>query len=91
MKRLAILDYMFLFDPTEGWSNGFQFERDLTDFFTAYGFTAEIIEPKGNAGRRVIHLDKIVEMPKLENKPDRGPQHAIKNIQNKLNGTNSSR
>jgi hypothetical protein len=30
-------------------------------------------------------------MPKLENKPDRGPQHAIKNIQNKLNGTNSSR
>lgn len=56
--KIAILDYEFIFDPSETWSNGFQFEKDLSTFFEEHGFDANIIQPSGNSGKRVIHLER---------------------------------
>lgn len=62
---------MFLFDPSEGWSNGFQFEADLADFFAANGYEANLVQTQGNATARVLHLAKIQEaIPKLDNQPE---------------------
>lgn len=86
MKNVAILEYMFIFDPSEAWSNGFQFERDIADFFAAMGFQAEVLDVSGGSNRRVINLSKIEQMPKLENKPEQvGPKQAIKQIKTNLN------
>jgi hypothetical protein len=71
MKQIALLSYMFLFDPSEGWSNGFQFEADLADFFAANGYEANLVQTQGNATARVLSLTKIQEAaPRLENQPE---------------------
>lgn len=79
MKNLAILEYSFLFDTTTTWQHGSQFEADLSDFFAANGFEATIIEPKGNSSRRILFIEKIEEMPKLNNTPT-GPKQGIAKI-----------
>lgn len=48
-----------MFDPSQAWSSGSQFESSLADFFAAFGFEAEVIEAKGGTGERVIWLEKI--------------------------------
>lgn len=66
MKQLAILSYDIMFDPSEAWTNGSQFEANLSDFFAAHGFEAQIIEARGGTGRRVVFLSPIapVGIPK---------------------------
>lgn len=86
MKNIAILDYLFMFDPTEGWSNGFYFERDLADFFAAHGFEARIVESTGGLSRRVVWLSKI-EMPPPLPAPQRTVQKTLSDIaKTKLKG-----
>lgn len=69
-KQIAILEYSFMFDPSETWSNGSQFEAKLADFFSAYGFEAEVIESRGGTGRRVVYISRVEQIP-LPNKPER--------------------
>jgi len=57
-KQIAILKYTIMFDPSESWSNGYQFENRLADFFSYYGFSAQVIESKGGSGERIIWLEK---------------------------------
>lgn len=59
MKQLVFLEYRFMLDPSETYSNLFQFENDLTKFFDDKGIDAEIIKPvEGSAGSRIILLSK---------------------------------
>lgn len=83
MKQIAILKYQIMFNPTEAWSNGYQFENQLADFFAAYGFEAQIIEARGGTGERVIWLERIgMPIPQINtNSKNAIPQ--IKQIQQK--------
>src|SRR3954464_7266211 len=69
MKNLALLRYQIMFDPSESWSNGYQFENQLADFFAAHGFEAQIIAPSGGTGDRVIWLERVF-IPSKESKPE---------------------
>lgn len=86
MKQIAILDYLIMFDPSESWSSGSQFEAQLGDFFLAYGFEAQIVEPKGNSGKRVIYLNKVqqIEMPKQDVKPSVDVKSQVKKLQGQI-------
>lgn len=63
MKNIAILSYKIMFDPSEAWSSGYEFENSMADFFSAHGFDANIIEAKGGTNERVIYLEKIEQLP----------------------------
>lgn len=67
MTSLAIIEYMFMFDPSNTWQQGSQFEKDLADFFAANGFQCEVVETKGGSTKRVLVITKIVEQPTLTN------------------------
>ena len=60
MKRLAFLEYAFIFDPDSTYSNVYDFENKLGEFFKAQGKEAQIIDAvKGYTGRRVIFVTKV--------------------------------
>lgn len=60
MKKLAFLEYAFIFDPDSTWANVYDFENKLGEFFKALGYEANIIDAiKGHVGRRVIFITKI--------------------------------
>ena len=59
MKQTAFLDYAFLFDPSETWSNLIQFEADLIKFFESNGVEAHVLKPvEGQFGRRILVLNR---------------------------------
>jgi hypothetical protein len=65
MKKIAVLRYMIIFDPSETWSNGFQFEAQFADFFAAHGFEAQIIAPAGGSGDRVISIERVFSSERI--------------------------
>lgn len=73
-KQIALLEYTFMFDPTNTWQHGTQFEKDLGDFFAAHGFEANLVETRGNSNRRIFYIERIQAMPKLSNKTPQGPK-----------------
>jgi hypothetical protein len=66
--KLALLKYMFLFDPSDTlWTTPNEFERKLTDFFASVGFEAQLVPTAGNTGEKVIQvssMDKLSQMAK---------------------------
>lgn len=89
MKKIAVLRYMIIFDPSETWSNGFQFESQFADFFAAHGFEAQIIAPAGGTGDRVIQIERVYtpekvaqQLSKSQNQPSANNQ--IKQVQQKV-------
>lgn len=68
MKNIALLEYMFMFEPGSTWQSGVDFERDLADFFAASGYEANWITTRGNSVKRVLFIQKIEQFPKLGNK-----------------------
>lgn len=40
MMKLAFLEYAFMFDPDSTWSNGYDFENKLAEFFKVHGYDA---------------------------------------------------
>lgn len=42
-----MLEVKILFDPSEAWSNVWEFEADLTKFFGVCGFDAQIVKAVG--------------------------------------------
>ena len=82
MKQVAFLEYSFIFDPSEAWSNGYQFENQLAEFFGAYGFEAQIVATTGGTGRRVIFLKKVEAIATPEPKQvEREANTDIKRVQ----------
>src|SRR3990167_7572329 len=97
MKNLAFLEYMFMFDPSETWSNLYQFEDSLVMCFGQLGYEAEIVKTAGGQfGKRVLLISKIggipgtkttsiKEKPKAEPKAESKPQsfkHTIDSLRN---------
>ena len=86
----VLLKYIFLFDPVEGWSHLSQFENDLTDFFTANGLQATVIEAiKGQMGERIMELSRMDFVSRATNnnqtvREEMPASDQIKSIQNKL-------
>ncbi len=59
MKRLVILNYMFLFDPSDtGFTSGSQFESYFADFCSAYGIDSQVVETAGS-GTKAIYLTSM--------------------------------
>ncbi len=80
-KKIAILEYSFIFDPSDTWSSGYEFENQLADYFAAHGIEAQIVETAGGTGRRVIFMSRLNLMPKIENKPNPQVTNQIKKVQ----------
>ena len=73
MKNIALLDYLFMFDPGETWSNLYQFEGDIMKFFEERGLMVTIVKTvDGGTGRRIMLIEKpeekVPEQPKLPQK-----------------------
>lgn len=86
MKKLAILEYSFLFNPENTWSTGYDFEVDLSVFFKTHGFNAEIVETTGNSGKRIICLskmDKLDEMRSSSKSKMNNPADKLKELSRK--------
>lgn len=69
MKRIAIADYMFIFEPDQTWNSWSAFEADLADFFAAHGKQAQVVETGGNAGKKVLYIESMDVLDKVENMP----------------------
>ena len=72
MATQALLEYAFLFDTSEAWSNLYQFESTILKYFETLGFDAEILKTvEGATGRRIMILKK---KPQVVNGPtDKNP------------------
>jgi hypothetical protein len=71
MKKLVMLEYSFMFDPSEGWSSLSEFEKDIVKFFDNQGMDAMLVAPvSGQIGQRVMILSKK-EPPKIMYKDTR--------------------
>ena len=82
MKQVAFLEYSFIFDPSESWSNGFQFENQLSKFFAENGFEAQIVATSGGTGRRVIFLNKVEVIKTPEPKEEETPVRRVEKAPN---------
>ena len=69
MKRIVLLDYTFMFDPSALWPSLSQFESSLIEYYAAHGCEVSIVETGGNTGRRVLQINKIEDIPRLVNQP----------------------
>lgn len=60
-KKMAFLEYAFLFEPTSTFTNLYEFEQTLADFFAAHGYAAEVLDSVDRAagGRRVVYLTTL--------------------------------
>lgn len=71
MATQALLEYAFLFDTSEAWSNLYQFESTILKYFETLGFDAEILKTvEGATGRRIMILKK---KPQVVNGPEKNP------------------
>lgn len=81
----VVLQYTFLFDPSQAWSHLHQFENDLADFFAAQGLESNILESvKGQSGNRIMELSRISFISKATNNNQEGKnktQEQIKQVQ----------
>ena len=66
------MEYMFLLDPTETYTNVFQFEADLNSFFDSKGMCVKAVSPvNGFNGKRMIMIEKKEEIETTENEKDK--------------------
>lgn len=77
MKNAAFLTYRFLFDPSETWSNLYQFESSIVKYFESLGFEAQVVKTiEGAAGGRILMISKKKEVIAQEKNPVGRPQSA---------------
>ncbi len=74
MKKIAFLEYVFMFDPSKTWSHLSEFEATLARFFSGMNMEAEIMLPiGGQEGRRILYIrtkDQLnVEQPNPVGRP----------------------
>lgn len=72
-KEIAFLEYVFMFDPSETWSNIYDFEDQLSQFFNDKGLEAVIVNTvKGQSGGRILMINK---KPNIEiTDPNKNPK-----------------
>lgn len=81
MKDLAILEYSFLIDPSETWTNAAQFESTFNDFLVNRGMVAKIVTSVGTqAGRRVLYICKKPDLLTPDKDKKYNPKVQLKNV-----------
>ena len=79
--KIAMLQYNFMFDPSETWSSLYEFESDLAKFFSSKSLEAQIIKSiEGQSGNRILYIRK---KPEIGVTPT--PQGRPKTAQGKIN------
>ena len=74
-----------MFNPLRAWSHIDDFEKDLADFFSAYGFEAQILKTIGGyEGKRVLYITKVEGIPKDQISPPKGIQERLKVVAKEL-------
>lgn len=59
MSNIALIQYSFMFDTGEGWTNLYQFEGTLVKYFDSLGYEADILKTvEGARGMRILMLKK---------------------------------
>ena len=62
MKKMAFLEYAFLFDDGT-FGNLYDFENLMAQVFKAKGYEANIIDTvKGFSGRRIVYITRMKDM-----------------------------
>jgi hypothetical protein len=86
MKKLAVLEYTFLFEPEETWQHLFQFEKDLTDFFKSKGKELQVVKTIEGAttGRRIVLIAPLINQVPLSMVTKPSPNPSIKSHLDKL-------
>lgn len=81
MKNLAILEYMFMFDPADTWSHLNQFEGSLRDFFTQNGLEAQIVSSvNGQPGKRMLLIKKVDKIPEIKPPKQHDPKAQLQKM-----------
>ena len=56
-QNLALLEYTFMFDPSDAWSSLYQFESTLSKFFDSLGLEAQVVKAiEGGNSKRMLLL-----------------------------------
>jgi glutathione synthase/RimK-type ligase-like ATP-grasp enzyme len=59
MKNLVLLEYIFMFNPSETFSHLYDFEKTLTEFLNSKGLEATIVKTvNGYQGRQVLLIKR---------------------------------
>lgn len=88
-EKLVLLDYSFLFNPDSGWDHLYKFEKDMEDFFAAWGYEVQVIRSvEGANSKRVMYIypvkpDKLKEVIRKNDRPQNVQAH-IKGMQAKF-------
>jgi hypothetical protein len=85
MNEQAYLEYVFMFTPsTKTWTNLFQFEGDLTKFFTDHNIDVTVIKTvDGQNGRRILLLagrEEVLNQPMEKKEKPRSIGDKIKSL-----------
>ncbi len=87
VKKIAFLEYNFMFDPQTTWDSVTDFERDLADFFSAHGLYAELLNNLTGKDKRRFFIERLESNfePDLKALHNQGPQSTLiqmnKNLQ----------
>lgn len=85
VKQLASLKYQFLFNPTNTFQNGYQFEQSFGNFLEGMGMRARIISPQGNTSDRMIWIEPIEQItPNVKLQKQITPKEAMQKIKEKV-------
>ena len=72
MKKIAFLEYVFMFDPSKTWSHLSEFEATLAKFFSGMNMEVEIMLPIGEKqDRRILYIrnkEEIIRTKEVEKK-----------------------
>lgn len=59
----VILEYSFIFDPSETWQSGNAFDSSLAKLFDQVGLEAEVVEYSQQATKKILIIRKKSMMP----------------------------
>lgn len=76
-NKIAFLEYNFIFDPSETWSNLYQFEQTLVKYFETIGMDVQMVKTiEGVGARRILIITKKPNIVPVAKSPVGRPQTA---------------
>ena len=86
-KKIALLEFSIMFDPSETWAHMYEFEAKFAEFLKVDGLEAEVMMPVGMGTKRVLFIRKIEEIAPIvpeEAQITKGPQEKLKEMKKGL-------
>lgn len=78
----VFLRYSFIFDPSQTWTNNYNFDNDLASYFRSMGYEAEVVKNGLERGDEVmIYLNRVEESPVPQAPASTKPQSVAQNLQ----------